>query len=39
MHNLWFYNHLMQEIRDALDRGEFAAYRTRKLAELAEGVD
>ena len=24
MHNLWFYNHLMQEIRDALEQGTFA---------------
>lgn len=39
MHNLWFYNHLMQEIRDALDRGEFAAYRTRKLLELSGGIE
>ncbi len=28
MHNLWFYNHLMQEIRDALDAGEFESYRS-----------
>ena len=27
MHNLWFYNHLMQEIRDALDNGIFEDYR------------
>lgn len=25
MHNLWFYNHLMQTIRDALDEGAFDA--------------
>ncbi len=29
MHNLYFYNHLMQEIRDALDEGAFAAYRAK----------
>jgi queuine tRNA-ribosyltransferase len=34
MHNLWFYNHLMQEIRDALDAGEFENYRKRKLEDL-----
>ena len=27
MHNLWFYNTLMERIRDALDRGGFAAFR------------
>ena len=27
MHNLWFYNHLMQEIRDALDEGRFEEFR------------
>ncbi|MBP3218014.1 MAG: tRNA guanosine(34) transglycosylase Tgt [Oscillospiraceae bacterium] len=38
MHNLYFYNHLMQEIRDALDAGCYEAYRKRKLADLSEGV-
>lgn len=36
MHNLYFYNHLMQEIRDALDAGCFAAYKRDKMAALAE---
>ena len=31
MHNLYFYNTMMTEIRDALDKGEFAAYKKRKL--------
>lgn len=31
LHNLYFYNTMMTEIRDALDRGEFAAYKKRKL--------
>ena len=35
MHNLYFYNHLMQEIRDALDAGNFAAYKRQKLEDLA----
>lgn len=35
MHNLWFYNHLMAEIRDALDAGTFAAYRA-KYAKLLD---
>ena len=31
LHNLYFYNTMMQEIRDALDAGEFASYKKRKL--------
>ena len=34
MHNLYFYNHLMKEIRDALDSGTFAAYKKRMLEQL-----
>jgi queuine tRNA-ribosyltransferase len=33
-HNLYFYNNMMQEIIDALDKGEFAAYKKRRLEEL-----
>ena len=29
MHNLWFYNNLLAEIRAALDAGAFAAYRAK----------
>ena len=36
MHNLYFYNNMMEEIRDALDAGEFATYKKRKLAGLTE---
>lgn len=35
MHNLYFYNQLMKEIRDALDNGTFAAYRA-KYAKLLD---
>ncbi len=31
LHNLYFYNTMMAEIRDALDRGSFAAYKKAKL--------
>ena len=31
LHNLYFYNHMMEEIRDALDAGAFAGYKKRKL--------
>ncbi|MDO4344020.1 MAG: tRNA guanosine(34) transglycosylase Tgt [Eubacteriales bacterium] len=32
LHNLYFYNHLMEEIREALDQGCFAEYKAQKLA-------
>jgi len=31
LHNLYFYNTMMEEIRAALDAGEFQAYKARKL--------
>ena len=31
MHNLYFYNNMMEEIRDALDEGRFASYKEEKL--------
>lgn len=34
LHNLYFYNTMMEEIRNALDQGEFAAYKKRKLAGM-----
>ena len=37
LHNLYFYNTMMEEIRAALDAGEFAAYKARKLEGLARG--
>ncbi|SDZ81053.1 queuine tRNA-ribosyltransferase [Lachnospiraceae bacterium NK3A20] len=36
MHNLYFYNHLMTEIRSALDEGRFTEYKRAKLEALAE---
>lgn len=36
MHNLYFYNTMMTEIRDALDKGEFAAYKKRNLTACKE---
>lgn len=37
LHNLYFYNKMMEEIRDALDKGEFASYKKRKLDSMSEG--
>ena len=39
LHNLYFYNTMMTEIRDALDIGEFASYKKRKLAGMEQGSD
>ena len=35
LHNLYFYNTMMEEIRDALDNGCFAEYKKRKLENMA----
>lgn len=32
LHNLYFYNHLMEEIRDAIDAGEYQSFKKKKLA-------
>jgi queuine tRNA-ribosyltransferase len=37
LHNLYFYNTMMEEIRDALDKGEFTAYKKNKLENMASG--
>ncbi|GFI03704.1 MAG: tRNA guanosine(34) transglycosylase Tgt [Lachnospiraceae bacterium] len=34
LHNLYFYNTMMEEIRDALDKGEFSTYKKQKLAGM-----
>jgi queuine tRNA-ribosyltransferase len=31
LHNLYFYNHMMEEIRDAIEKNEFSSYKKRKL--------
>ena len=38
MHNLYFYNKLMSRIREALDAGEFAAFRAEYSGKLSERV-
>ena len=35
IHNLYFYNHLMEEIRDALDEGRFQDYKRSKVGRLS----
>ena len=39
LHNLYFYNTMMTEIRDALDRGEFSAYKKQKLENMETPID
>jgi queuine tRNA-ribosyltransferase len=38
IHNLHYYQQLMQDVRDAIDAGEFAAFRLRFATERARGV-
>ena len=38
MHNLWFYNHLMEDIRNALDRGEFTRFKAEKEIILSTRI-
>ena len=35
LHNLYFYNHMMEEIRDALDESCFKEYKAEKLARMS----
>lgn len=37
LHNLYFYNTMMEEIRQALDESRFAEYKKRKLEGMAAG--
>ena len=37
LHNLYFYNTMMEEIRDALDAGRFHAYKEEKLYGMSQG--
>ena len=36
LHNLYFYNHLMEEIREAIEKGEYKEFKAKKLAGFAE---
>lgn len=38
LHNLYFYNHLMEEIREALDAGTFAQFKRAKVEVLARKI-
>ena len=38
LHNLYFYNTMMEEIRQALENGEFASYKKSKLENMQSGA-
>ena len=38
MHNLYFYNTMMTEIRNALDEGRFAQYKKDKITSMSTGI-
>ena len=37
LHNLYFYNKMMEEIRDAIEQHQYAEYKAQKLAGMEEG--
>lgn len=37
LHNLYFYNKMMSEIRDAIEAGDYKAYKADKLAGMRKG--
>ena len=39
LHNLYFYNTMMEEIRDSIDAGEYQAYKKRKLDNMSQPLD
>ena len=38
MHNLYFYNHLMEEIRQALDEGRYEAFCQEHVEALGRRI-
>lgn len=37
LHNLYFYNHMMEEIREAVEQGRYAEYKKAKLEGFEQG--
>lgn len=37
LHNLYFYNTMMEEIRDAIDAGNYQNYKAEKLYRMEHG--
>ncbi len=38
LHNLYFYNHMMEEIREAIEKGCYSAYKAKKLEGMQQGA-
>lgn len=36
LHNLYFYNHLMEDIRTAIEEGRFAEFKAKKIADFSK---
>lgn len=36
-HNLYFYNHLMEEIREAIEQGRYSEFKKQKIEAMREG--
>ncbi len=38
LHNLYFYNHMMEEIREAIEQSRYQEYKRQKLSGMEEGI-
>ena len=38
LHNLYFSNHMMEEIREAIEQGRYQEYKRQKLSGMEEGI-
>ena len=39
LHNLYYYNHLMEQIRDAIDEGRYSQFKAETLRAMEEKED
>ncbi|MDD6615078.1 MAG: tRNA-guanine transglycosylase, partial [Lachnospiraceae bacterium] len=39
LHNLYFYNHLMEEIRDAIDVGNYKSFKKQKIERYEQNQE
>ena len=38
MHNLYFYNHLMEDIRNAIEEGRYKAFKEERIRMMESGM-
>ena len=38
LHNLYFYNHMMEEIREAIEQNRYQEYKRKKLEDMTHPV-